>query len=65
MDKNSREYMLWCEADMICNMRKLSERREYLERIEKRRGKKAADGLRAKVQERWKKRAQGFGLEKG
>ena len=65
MDKNSREYMLWCEADMICNMRKLSERREYLERIEKRRGKKAADELRAKVQERWKKRAQGFGLEKG
>lgn len=65
MDKNSREYMLWCEADMICKMQRLSERREYLQRIEKRRGKKAADELKAKVQEIWKKRAQGFGLEKG
>lgn len=57
--------MLFCEADMICKMQKLSERREYLQRIEKRRGKKAADELRAKVQEIWKKRAQGVGLEKG
>lgn len=65
MDKTSKEYMLWCEADMVCRMPKLTDRRDYLQRIEKRRGKKAADVLKAKVQEIWKKRAQGVGLEKG
>ena len=53
--------MLFCEAEKVCKISKLSERRAYLERIEKRRGRKAADELRAKVQELWKKRAQGVG----
>lgn len=65
MDKSSREYMLWCEADMVCNMPRLTQRRDYLGRIEKRRGQKAADELRAKVAEIWKKRASGVLAREG
>lgn len=58
MDKNSREYMLWCEARMVCDKARLADRQEYLRNIEKRRGKKAADELKAKVLEIWQKRSQ-------
>jgi hypothetical protein len=58
MDKSSREYMLWCEARMVCDKTRLADRQEYLRNIEKRRGKKAADELKAKVREIWEKRSQ-------
>ena len=56
MDRNSREYMLWCEADHVCKLPSITERRQYLARIEKRRGQKAAAELKAKVAEVWERR---------
>ena len=50
--------MLWCEARMVCDKTRLADRQEYLRNIEKRRGKKAADELKAKVLEIWEKRSQ-------
>ena len=44
------------EARDVLNMRTLIERRAYLEAVETRRGKLAADALRALIAAQWEKR---------
>ena len=42
-----------CEADHILNLPTLGTRREWLEKIERRRGKASADQLRQTIQALW------------
>jgi hypothetical protein len=46
-----------CEARWVLSLPTLQERREYLSRIEKRRGKDAADYLKTEVENQWRKRS--------
>ena len=53
---DSEEWRHECEARAIAALRTLAERREWLERVEKRRGKAAADRLRATMKQLWEQR---------
>lgn len=56
VDSASEEWRHECEARGIAKLPTLNERRWWLESIEKRRGKEAADRLRATMQALWKAR---------
>ena len=59
VDSASEEWRHECEARAIADLPTLADRRAWLESIEARRGKDAADQLRAKMKALWqaKKRA--------
>jgi len=53
--KYSEQYRHLTEVDMVIRMKTIEERREYLEGVETKRGKAAADRLRMDVLKGWKK----------
>ena len=56
VDSASEEWRHLCEARNILSLRNVTERRDWLDAIEKRRGKASADRLRETVQALWKAR---------
>ena len=56
VDSASPEWLHQCEAQAIAALRTLDERRAWLEAIEKRRGKPAADRLRETMKQLWEKK---------
>lgn len=56
IDSASEDWRHECEARGILRLPTVNERRQWLESIEKRRGKAAADRLRATMQALWKPR---------
>lgn len=57
-EREARREMLECEARWVLSKPK-SWRTGYLNRVEKRRGKKAADELRAEVMRQWANQREG------
>ena len=51
----SEEYRHECEVKMIIDMKFIHERREYLSGVETKRGKAAADRLKADILKGWRK----------
>lgn len=58
---DSEEWRHECEARAISDLRTLDERRAWLEALERRRGKPAADRLRATMKALWEARKQPSG----
>lgn len=56
VDSASEEWRHECEARAVADLRTLDERRAWLEAVEKRRGKPAADRLRATMKALWEAR---------
>ena len=56
VDSASEDWRHECEAQAIARLQTLADRRAHLERIEAKRGKAAADKLRATMQALWKAR---------
>jgi hypothetical protein len=56
VDSASEDWRHECEAKAIAKLQTLSDRRAHLEWIEAKRGKPAADKLRATMQALWKAR---------
>lgn len=50
------EFKLACEARAVCRLPTRAEREAYLKRVELKRGKAAADALKAVVKTEWEKR---------
>lgn len=53
VDSASDEWRHECEARAIANIPGLAQRREWLENLEKRRGKPAADRMRVTLKALW------------
>ena len=56
VDSSSEAWRHDCEARMVAGMDTLWHRREYLDLVERRRGKPAADALRATMGAIWNQR---------
>ena len=56
VDSASEDWRHECEAEAIARLQTLDDRRAHLEWIEAKRGKAAADKLRATMQALWKAR---------
>lgn len=56
VDSASEDWRHECEARMVAGRRTLDERREYLDAVERRRGKASADRLRDTMRQLWEAR---------
>lgn len=59
--RDSEDWRHECEANAIAKLPTLADRRAWLEAIEHRRGKAAADSLRATMRQLWEARKQPTG----
>ncbi|TXG78919.1 hypothetical protein E6Q11_00070 [Candidatus Dojkabacteria bacterium] len=57
-DTNSEAWRMECEARYVARMRKLADRRAYLEAVEGRRGIVGRKALEREINEQWQKRVR-------
>ena len=58
MDTSSEEFRLKCEVNYILDLKPLWVRRAYLRNVERKRGKKHTERLKAAVEAEWSARRQ-------